>query len=358
MSVYRDFNQAALDKEYSPSQWVTRTTPEKAIQQHIDCLERGTESSKLSVPAVELGVRYANDQVCTVDIYSPQCVTATSPVVVYVHGGYWCAGVLEHSGGWFAHSVVDRGASLVTVEYGLCGNVNMYTAVRHVRTALAFLGQRFQSRPITVVGHSAGGHLCAMLLSTNWSDFGLKSNPIRNAVLVSGIYDLEPIRLSCVDGESNLKLRDEPSQARRNSPMHLVKDAASQKTSVFVVVAERDSTEFRRQSKEYAKKLTDAGGSVEYIEVPVHDHFSIIETLTDEGEVLTQRLLGAVFAEGLPPKRKRTSPAGFGWASVGLAFLGGALAGTVVGNMAGGGAADGLDLSAFTSLLPGVDASA
>jgi len=128
-----------LDKQYSPSRWVTRLTPLNAILSHVARLQQGTVACELSSPCVEKDVRYSDVHIaCTLDLHHPQTVLPSSPLLVYIHGGYWCAGVLEHSGAWMANCLISRtGCSVAAVEYGLCDRVfqNGMSANTHVGPA-------------------------------------------------------------------------------------------------------------------------------------------------------------------------------------------------------------------------------
>ncbi|NWX19607.1 KFA formamidase, partial [Aegotheles bennettii] len=159
----------------------------------------------------------------------------------------------------------------------------MDTMVLQVRRSIAFLLQRYPGiRGLYLCGHSAGAHLAAMVLSTDWTEFGVTPD-IRGAVLVSGIYDLEPILHTYVNDALNMSRE----VALRNSPMLCVAPAVPA-CQVLVAVAQYDSAEFRRQSQEYGQALRVAGWSVSLLDIAGVDHFDIIEKLSEESYVLTQ----------------------------------------------------------------------
>lgn len=300
-TVFKNFTQAELDKQYSPSQWVTRSTSLQAILNHIARLEQGTRKCEQSSACVEKYVRYSHlHEACTLDLHHPQLVMPDTPLVVYIHGGYWCAGVLERSGAWMANCLIDTtGCGVAAVEYGLCDRVSLDDCVHHIRLAVAFLHRRFPGRPLILVGHSAGGHLVSMMLSTDWSEQGKEyclpkgEIPFKAVVPVSGIFDLQPIRLSCVNQESNLHLENDFAQTQRNSPLCLIEQAKTNCSSgvqVVVVVAAGDSPEFKRQSQEYYHALLNAT----FLEVPGKDHFSVIEELDNPNDDLTRVLIDRI----------------------------------------------------------------
>ncbi|KFP31493.1 Kynurenine formamidase, partial [Colius striatus] len=168
---------------------------------------------------------------------------------------------------------------------------HMDAMVLQVRRSVAFLVQRHAGiRGIYLCGHSAGAHLAAMVLSTDWTEYGVAPD-IKGAVLVSGVYDLEPILHTYVNDELNMS----QEVAQRNSPMLHITPAAMA-CQVLVAVAQHDSPEFRRQSQEYGQvssllppqALRAAGWSVSLLDLAGVDHFDIIEKLSEESYVLTQ----------------------------------------------------------------------
>ncbi|XP_075025367.1 kynurenine formamidase isoform X4 [Calonectris borealis] len=161
-----------------------------------------------------------------------------------------------------------------------------------VRRSLAFLVERYSGiRGIYLCGHSAGAHLAAMVLSTDWTGYGVVPD-IKGAVLVSGVYDLEPILHTYVNDALNMSRE----VAQRNSPMLCITPAvpAAAACEVLVAVAQHDSPEFRRQSQEYGQALRAASWSVSLLDLANVDHFDIIEKLSEESYVLTQVILNMI----------------------------------------------------------------
>ena len=105
----------------------------------------GTKKALSVIACVERDVRYSEShEQCTLNLFHPQTVLPGAPIVVYIHGGYWCKKILEHSGGWFAPMLTSTsGCSVAAIEYGLCDRVPLDEAVRHVRCAIAFLHRRY-----------------------------------------------------------------------------------------------------------------------------------------------------------------------------------------------------------------------
>ncbi|XP_009702406.1 PREDICTED: kynurenine formamidase, partial [Cariama cristata] len=151
---------------------------------------------------------------------------------------------------------------------------HMDTMVLQVRRSLTFLVEQYSGIS------SAGARWAAMVLSTDWTEYRVAPD-IKGAVLVSGVYDLEPILHTYVNDALNMR----GSPRGRGVPPAAPAAAACE---VLVAVAQHDSPEFRRQSQEYSQALRAAGWSVSLLDLAGVDHFDIIEKLSEDTYVLTQ----------------------------------------------------------------------
>jgi arylformamidase len=220
----------------------------------------------------ELTLAYGPTPRQVMDVFWPGA-GRDAPLALFIHGGYWQfldASVFSH----FARGLLAHGIAVALPTYDLCPHVSMAALVEEVREAAAFLHRR-TGRRLLAVGHSAGGHLAAMLLATDWPGRGLPPGPLAGAVLLSGVYDLEPIRLSYVDEP----LRLSPDDARRNSPIRL---APGSSCPVVVSWGEHETDEFKRQSREYARFRAGAGRPCVAFEQPGRNHFDAPYDLLEE----------------------------------------------------------------------------
>ncbi|NXS05206.1 KFA formamidase, partial [Oxylabes madagascariensis] len=295
-----------LEDQYSPSRWSRRLDRDTIIDAHLQAVAAGTERARASVRTL-LHVPYGSGDGEKLDIYLPTNPSEAFPVLVYIHGGYWQS-LSKDDSGFAAPPLVSQGVAVVAVGYDIapkgrccpaeaaaacvaqrppalpfvpCSG-HMDNMVLQVRRSLVFLMERYPGiRGIYLCGHSAGAHLAAMVLSTDWTEFQVVPD-IKGAVLVSGVYDLEPILHTYVNDALNMS-REE---AQRNSPVrHVTVPAACE---VLVAVAQHDSPEFRRQSQEYSQALRAAGWSVSLLDLAGVDHFNVIEKLSEDSYVLTQ----------------------------------------------------------------------
>ncbi|KAM6403663.1 kynurenine formamidase [Rhynochetos jubatus] len=290
MGGWRDMPAEALEEQYSPSRWAPRLGSDAVIRAHLAATAAGTRRARAGT-RTSLHVPYGDGEGEKLDMYLPPEPSGTFPVLVYIHGGYWQCLSKEESG-FAAPPLVSRGVAVAAVGYDTAPKGHMDAMVLQVRRSIAFLAQQYAgTRGVYLCGHSAGAHLAAMALATDWAEYGATPD-IRGAVLVSGVYDLEPILHTYVNDALSMTRE----VAQRNSPMRHVTPAppAAAACEVLVAVAQHDSPEFRRQSQEYGQALRAAGWSVSLLDLAGVDHFDVIEKLAEDSYVLTQVILNMI----------------------------------------------------------------
>jgi acetyl esterase/lipase len=203
------------------------------------------------------------------------CGRPGAPTLVYIHGGYWQMNDKEPYT-FIGEGMLASGINLAMMQYTLAPAARMDAIVAEVRACVSWVithAKEYGGDPerVFVSGHSAGGHLTAMAMD---------DPRVAGGVAISGIFDLEPIRLNYL----NDKLRLDPAEAERNSPMrHLPSKAGP----LVVTVGLGELPELIRQSEEYAAAWTKKGLRGRYLPVPKHDHFSILEELAQpKGAIL------------------------------------------------------------------------
>lgn len=278
-----------LDRQYSPSQWSHKFEPDKAIANYMTVTRQGSESVREKVRHdLDSPVPGSNQ---TVDIYWPDYpMEDCNAVLVFVHGGNWQA-CTKTDQGYLAPSFTSQKVIVVAVEYSIAPRGKIVEMVDQVRLALVHLRQRFGSRRMCVVGHSAGAHLVAMAACCKDPRCeGSKPVPVDALVLVSGIFDLDPIQKSYVNDELHLSAEE----AHLLSPAHQRDCLSSVRGNlvVLVVMAEHDSLEYRCQSLDYAEMLRSHGVRVlKVMDIDDEDHFSIVENLSTPTFSLTKAIL-------------------------------------------------------------------
>jgi len=277
------------DPAWLESQYNNRTL----VPEHATYFERWTRESVLARQAhdVVLDVAYGSGGSETLDIFpAAGCPgTALAPVLVFVHGGYWRSmDKADHS--FLAPAFVKQGTCVVVPNYALCPAVSIADITMQMVKALAWVYRHIGShggdpRRITVVGHSAGGHLCAMLLTCQWPAYqsGLPAALVKNALSVSGLYDLEPLRHTPFLAPS---LRLTPAQVKKASPALLPAPAVQGGRGVLYSVAGgSESSEFLRQNRLIEQAWGKEGVPV-CEALPGLNHFSVLDALVQPGHRL------------------------------------------------------------------------
>lgn len=277
--LYRDFStQAQIDAQYNASASVP--DPAACMRHYADCAQRARRELRCV-----LDVPYGPTRAETLDIFPAHASgKPDAPVFVFLHGGYWRALSSKDFSG-IALGLQPLGVTTVVVDYALCPKVEIGEIVRQVRAALAWVLRNIHRHGgdparVAIGGHSAGGHLAAMSLLTDWAgDYGLPPDPFAGAVLVSGLYDLEPLRWSYLQPAIQLDDRS----IRRCSPLSLIRRCA---TPILTTWGGAESSEFERQSRAFHDGWIAAGNRSELRAQPGCDHFSAIHGFeTADGEL-------------------------------------------------------------------------
>lgn len=296
-AVFGNYDQAGLDAQYNNRAMVPDYPAYLARWQADSEIARKTL-------AVELDIAYGKSDAERLDVFRAVDQPRGAPVLVFIHGGYWQA-LDKRDFDFVARAYVAAGVTVVVVNYALTPTVSMDEIVRQTRASLAWTWQnarRFGGDPgrIHVTGHSAGGHLTAALLVTNWPTLGLPADPIAGAVAISGLYELEPIRLSYL----NQAIRLDADAARRNSPIFAVQaleatDSAVVSTApgklrsapLTLAVGQKESDEFHRQQRSFAAAWLAAGRPVQELDLPGRNHFSVLDAFCDPNSALFRATL-------------------------------------------------------------------
>jgi arylformamidase len=269
--LYREFStQPEFDAQYNPS--LGLSDPSAPARHYTETAER----ARSALPC-QLDVPYGPTLEETLDIFP--AAQPNAPVFVFIHGGYWRALSSKTFSG-VALGLHARGITTVVINYALCPHVTIDEIVRQTRAALAWTLRNIQNyggdpQRVAIGGHSAGGHLTAMALQTEWAeDYGLPQDPFVAAIPFSGLYDIAPLRYSYL--QSAIQLDD--GIIRRNSPAFSVRPC---KTPVWITWGGAETTEFARQSALYHQAWQAAGNSAELRAVPGANHYTVIAGLED-----------------------------------------------------------------------------
>ncbi|XP_055448095.1 kynurenine formamidase isoform X4 [Psammomys obesus] len=282
-----------LEKQYSPSRWVVRMEADKVVGTFVQIGSQATQKAR-TTRRNQLDVPYGDGEGERMDIYFPDEDSEAFPLFLFIHGGYWQSGSKDDSA-FMVNPLTAQGVVVVLVAYDIAPKGTLDQMVEQVARSVVFLQRRYPSNQgIYLCGHSAGAHLAAMVLLASWTKHGVTPN-LQGFLLVSGIYDLEPL----ISTSQNAPLHMTPEDAQRNSPQLRLEVAPAWPMGpacpVLVLVAQHDSPEFHRQSREFYETLRRVGIEASFQQLPGVDHFDIIENLTREDDVLTQIILKTIF---------------------------------------------------------------
>lgn len=285
---YRDLNaQALIDEQYNPA---LKLDDKLAPARHYvrqSQLARSQLSHHLDVP-------FGPTLEETLDIFP--AAQPNAPVFVFLHGGYWRANTAKEFSA-VALGLQPLGITTVVVNYALCPYVTLDEIVRQVRAALAWTIKNIaayggDSSRIAVGGHSAGGQLTAMALQTPWKrDYGLDDDPFAAAVLISGIYDIAPLRYSFLQPLIQL----DEGMVQRNSPVFRVRPC---RTPIWTTWGSLESDEFDRQAQVFHQAWLAAGNSGILQVIQDADHFTVIHGFEHANSALCQWLAQRLGAPG------------------------------------------------------------
>jgi arylformamidase len=204
-------------------------------------------------------------------------------VALFIHGGFWRA-FDPSSSSQLARGLNGRGIAVAMVGYDLCPIVTIADIIVQIRRACIFLWQRFEQR-LLVTGHSAGGHLAAAMIGTDWQALYPKApaDLVPAGFALSGIFDLAPVLGLPV----NQDLRLDAMAARRDSPLFW---PVAPGRVIDAAVGDGETNEFKRQSAALAETWAGRGAKTRYAEFP-GNHFTVLDALTDPANAMVGRIV-------------------------------------------------------------------
>jgi arylformamidase len=272
----RMYNNRALVPEH-PKHFDRWRAESKQARKHSECV---------------LDVAYGDAPGDKVDVFpAPR---ARSQTVVFIHGGYWRSlDKSDHS--FVGASLQEAGACVMVPNYDLCPAVTIPQIALQTARAVAWAWKHAPDyggdpRQMTVIGHSAGGHLTAMMLTCDWQalDPDLPAGAVSRGLSISGLHDLHPVMRTPFLQDT---LRLTPEDALRASPALM---PAPRGAILYAVCGGDESPEFIRQNQ----LIRDAWGEqvVQACEaLPGLNHFSVLEALVEPGHALQQMALGLMW---------------------------------------------------------------
>jgi arylformamidase len=276
-----------LEREYNP-----RATIPNVLALFSQWKARAGDAREACKPRIDL--EYGDASAEKLDFFAAaDAGGAGSPVLVFIHGGYWRA-LDKADFSWVAPPYVAAGISVAVLNYGLAPKTPMPEIVEQIRRAIAWIYDHADelgadNGRIFCSGHSAGGHLTGMMLATDWSAVapGLPSTPLAGALTISGVFDIEPLtRADFLRHDLGL----DATGARALSPAYLELQSP---VPLLRSVGALESAEFHRQ-QELIEAHWSSVCSKPLIDVPDCNHLSVCEAFATPGNMLFEAMCRAI----------------------------------------------------------------
>jgi len=283
--VYKDYDQFGLDVEYNNQ---LKVADFKSYLAEWSALCATTKHEYSDVKT------YCYDEKSgqTLDIIYPvEWDGSPCPIQVFFHGGYWKA-LSKNDFTYVARAFAQHGIATAIVDYQLMPEVSIDELIRQCRQSLAFLyehaaGLDLDSSQLHISGHSAGGHIVAMCMATEWSEFSpqLPQQIVKSGVGISGLYNLLPISLCFLQADLNLDMET----VLKNSPVNFKEPS---KGKFHLLVGGLEGREYLAQSDALAASWPTAAQSP--IVLTPYNHFSIMTSLADPTSFLSTHIRHAM----------------------------------------------------------------
>jgi arylformamidase len=285
-TVYRGFDRAALDAQYN----IRGRVPE-----FPDILARWIHQSDAAATRQRItrDIAYGPDPKQALDVYHPQQASGRVPCLLFIHGGYWQA-LGKHECSFLAEPYTARGVAVAMLDYRLAPHASMTEIVEDCRAGVVRLlgdAERLGLNPgrLVVAGHSAGGHLAAMMLATDFSSLGVRAAPFCAGVGISGLYDLEPIQLCYLNDTLGMSAEE----ALRLSP---IRHRPRARVPLVLTVGDVEAPEFHRQQAALAAAWNHEA-TISTIGDVGH-HYAAMQALGDPSHPLFQATLRLLRGDG------------------------------------------------------------
>jgi arylformamidase len=268
--VWLDMDQKEIDDAYDQACWAPN-------REHIAQRRRLASERTIDRLGPPQRVAYGPTEIEKLDIYKTNRPNA--PIAIFIHGGAWKNGASKDSA-YMAEMYLAAGANFVIPDFVAVQNAggSLMTMAGQVRRAVAWVYKNAASfggdlKRLYLMGHSSGAHLGGTIVITDWQkDFGLPSDILKGALLISGMYDLKPVRLSKRSKYVNF---DDATEEALSTQRHIDKIV----TPLIIAHGTLESPEFQRQSREFAAAVKAAGKPVEFFVGEGFNHFEMQETM-------------------------------------------------------------------------------
>ena len=278
--VWGNFTQQELDQQYDQTTLVPNTNEltkfdaqdSANIRTNLECIQ---------------DISYGPTVMERLDFFP--VATKCAPVVIYHHGGAWTRFNKDQCS-YLAPPFVAAGINVLVLDFASAPKVSLDEIIRQNRAAVAWAWHNadkygWDRDKIHCIGHSSGGHISAMMLITDWEgDYGLSMNIIKSVTTCSGIYELEPARLSYRNTYLDLTVQ----AAIRNSPIRHIPE---NDIPITMAWGSGELDEFQRQSKEFSTAWSAAGHTVNSFVLNELNHFQVSREIVNQNYPVLANIL-------------------------------------------------------------------
>ena len=252
-------------------------------QQIFDRWSAENAAYRAQADGAELDLRYGASERQSMDIFPGAGDAAAAPLALFIHGGWWRS-LAPSMFGQLAAGPNKQGVTVAVAGYDLCPQVTLPTIIEEMRAACLWLWRKYHKR-ITVYGHSAGGHLAACMVATDWKtlDPGAPADLVPAGYAISGVFDLTP--LTQISVNQDLKLDEKTAHAC--SPIYWQVPPGR---TFDAVVGAVELGEFLRQSKIIADTWGKGPTQTRYEEIAGANHFTAVDPLSDGNSAMSRRV--------------------------------------------------------------------
>ncbi|MGI9511015.1 MAG: alpha/beta hydrolase [Geminicoccaceae bacterium] len=283
ITFHRSLSDEDLEKQYN----LRAGRPDYEVTVIPDWTNRSEQARQHLTGKIDIRCGLGEKQ--RLDLYS--CGDPKAPLLVYFHGGYWQRGD-KSLYSFLAVPFTEHGANVAIIGYDLCPSVTITRISEEAREALAYLWRNaaelgINRERITVMGHSAGGHITEMMMGTDWPAFGsdLPKALIQSGIPVSPLSLLEPVRLTSL----NDNVRMDAEEAATESPM--LNHPPATDAPQLLVVGGKETAEFHRQAQMYRDAFRTGERTIGLYVVPGVDQFDELNILADPESVAFKRTM-------------------------------------------------------------------
>ncbi len=288
MSLYLGMDAETLEREYNLAAKRGPDFPQ-VIEGWLarSAAHREASGAKVDVP-------YGESEREKLDLFSGG--DSNRPLLVYIHGGYWQRGD-KNMYSFVTESFIQHGVTVAVLNYDLTPSVRMGKIPPQIRKAIAFLWRSasdlgYSRDKLFVMGHSAGGHLTALMMATDWPsvDGNMPVDLVKGGIPISGIFELEPLVHTSINEGPQMDV----AEAIEESPIF---KPPTTDAPQLVAVGGAETAEFLRQSDAYCSKYRSPTRAMERYDVPDADHFDELNRLAEEDSVFFQKSMALIRGE-------------------------------------------------------------